>query len=108
MISNGMLCANYDFTKRLSDSGLELIHFSVFSFSSKIHDFLTDTPWSWVKLMKSITNALNCWIRVQINTVMNHYNQDHLDKTVKFLVKLFPPIRHFIWNNLDPGMMRGY
>jgi hypothetical protein len=37
---------------------------------------------------------------------MNHYNQDHLDKTVKFLTKLFPPIRHFIWNNLDPGMMR--
>lgn len=106
MISNGMLCANYDYTKRLADSWLELIHFSVFSFSSKVHDFLTDTPWSWEKLMKSITNAINCWIRVQINTVMNHYNQDHLDKTVKFLTKLFPPIRHFIWNNLDPGMMR--
>lgn len=106
MISNGMLCANYDFTKRLADSWLELIHFSVFSFSYKVHDFLTDTPWSWDKLMKSITNALNCWIRVQINTVINHYNQDHLDKTVKFLTKLFPPIRHFIWNNLDPEMMR--
>ncbi len=106
MISNGMMCANYDFTKRLADSGLELIHFSVYSCYEKVHDFLTDTPWSWLKLMKAITNALKCWIRVQINTVINHYNEDHLDKTVKFLVKYFPPIKHIVWNNLDPEMMR--
>ncbi|MFA5917160.1 MAG: radical SAM protein [Candidatus Gracilibacteria bacterium] len=106
MISNGMMCANYDFTKRLADSGLELIHFSVYSCYEKIHDFLTDTPGSWLKLMKGITNALKCGIRVQINTVLNHYNEDHLDKTVKFLVKHFPPIKHFVWNNLDPEMMR--
>ena len=56
--------------------------------------------------MKSITNALNYGIRVQINTVINHYNQGHLDKTVKFLTKHFPPIQHFVWNNLDPEMMR--
>jgi hypothetical protein len=44
MISNGMMCANPDFIKKLSDSGLELIHFSVYSYNHKIHDFLTDTP----------------------------------------------------------------
>jgi hypothetical protein len=43
---------------------------------------------------------------VQINTVINHYNETHLDKTVEFLTKLFPPITHFVWNNLDPEMMR--
>lgn len=106
MISNGMMCSSPDFMKRLWDSGLELVHFSVFSCHAKIHDFLTDTPWSWRKLMMSITNALNNGIRVQINTVMNHYNQNHLDHTVKFLVKHFPQIRHFVWNNLDPEMMR--
>ena len=106
MISNGMMCANPDFIKKLSDSGLELIHFSVYSYNHKIHDFLTDTPWSWKKLMLSITNALNNGIRVQINTVINHYNEKHLDKTVKFLVKVFPSIKHFVWNNLDPLMMR--
>lgn len=56
--------------------------------------------------MKSITNSLNLGIRVQINTVINHYNQEHLDKTVIFLTKYFPPIKHFVWNNLDPEMMR--
>ncbi len=106
MISNGMMCANYDFTKRLADAWLELVHFSVYSCYDKVHDFLTDTPWSWERLMKSITNALKCWIRVQINTVINHYNQNHLDKTVIFLTKHFPQINHFVWNNLDPEMMR--
>lgn len=106
MISNWMMCSNPDFVKRLADSWLELVHFSVYSCYEKVHDFLTDTPWSWLKLMKSITNALNNWIRVQINTVINHYNENHLDKTVVFLTKHFPNIRHFVWNNLDPEMMR--
>lgn len=106
MISNGMMCSNSDFMKKLSDSWLELVHFSVYSCYEKIHDFLTDTPGSWKKLMMSITNALNSWVRVQINTVINHYNENHLDKTVMFLTKTFPPIRHFVWNNLDPEMMR--
>jgi len=106
MISNGMMCSNPEYVQRLADAGLELVHFSVYSCHDKIHDFLTDTPGSWQKLMKSITNALNSGVRVQINTVINHYNQTHLDKTVKFLVKHFPPIQHFVWNNLDPLMMR--
>ncbi len=106
IISNGMLCSSYEYTKRLADAWLELIHFSVFSCYEQIHDFLTDTPGSWKRLMKSITHALNLGIRVQINTVMNHYNQHHLDATVKFLVRHFPPIEHFVWNNLDPLMMR--
>ncbi len=106
MISNGMMCSNPQFVQKLADSGLELVHFSVYSCHAKIHDFLTDTPGSWKKLMLSITNALNSWIRVQINTVINHYNETHLDKTVEFLTKLFPPIQHFVWNNLDPEMMR--
>lgn len=106
MISNWMMCSNPDFVKKLSDSWLELVHFSVYSCYKDIHDFLTDTPWSWEKLVKSITNSLNNWIRVQVNTVINHFNQNHLDKTVKFLVKYFPEINHFVWNNLDPLMMR--
>lgn len=106
MISNGMMCANFDFMKRLADAGLELVHFSVYSYNYKVHDFLTDTPWSWKKLMLSIQNALSLGVRVQINTVLNHYNQDHLHTTVQFLCKTFPKIQHFVWNNLDPEMMR--
>lgn len=106
MISNGMMCSSYDYTKKLAESWLKLIHFSVYSYDYRIHDFLTDTPGSWKKLMFSIRNALDLGIRVQINTVINHYNELHLDSTVKYLIKFFPEIRHFVWNNLDPLMMR--
>lgn len=106
MISNGMMCSDLRYVEKLAKAGLELVHFSVYSCYEPIHDFLTDTPGSWKRLMKSITNSLNLGIRVQINTVINHYNQEHLDKTVIFLTKYFPPIKHFVWNNLDPEMMR--
>lgn len=106
MISNGMMCSDEKFVKNLADHWLDLVHFSVYSCFEKIHDFLTATPGSWQKLMKSITFALKHGIRVQINTVINHYNETHLDKTVKFLTKHFPKIKHFVWNNLDPEMMR--
>jgi len=106
IISNWMMCSNLDYVKKLSDAGLSLAHFSLYSYIPEIHDFLTDTPWSYKKLLKSIQNALKLWIRVQLNCVINKYNQTHLDKTVKFIVKNFPDIRHFVWNNLDPQMMR--
>lgn len=106
IISNGMMCAQFDYMKRLADAGLELVHFSVYSYNPQIHDFLTDTPGSWKKLMLSIRNALSLGVRVQINTVINHYNQTHLDTTIRFLTKNFPDIHHFVWNNLDPLMMR--
>ncbi len=106
VISNGMMCSSFDYVKRLADSWLWLIHFSLYSYIPEIHDFLTDTQGSYIKLLKSIQNALKLWIRVQLNCVINKYNQNHLDKTVKFIVKNFPQITHFVWNNLDPLMMR--
>jgi len=106
MISNGMMCSDPDFMKRLADAGLQSVHFSVFSCHEKVHDFLSNTPGSWKKLMMSITNALSYGVEVRINTVINHYNQNHLDTTIRFLTRHFPPLRHFIWNNLDPFMMR--
>jgi MoaA/NifB/PqqE/SkfB family radical SAM enzyme len=106
IISNGMMCAKMDYMKRLADAWLELVHFSVYSYNPKIHDFLTDTPGSWIRLMQSIKNAHTLGVRVQINTVINHYNQQHLDVTIQFLIKQFPFLNHFVWNNLDPLMMR--
>lgn len=106
IISNGMMCSNFDYIKRLKDSWLTLMHFSLYSYIPSVHDFLTDTPGSYVKVLKAIQNALKLWITVQLNCVINKYNQNHLDKTVKFIDKNFPQIRHFVWNNLDPYMMR--
>ncbi len=106
IISNGMACSSFEYVKELKKVGLSLIHFSLYSYIEKIHDFLTATPGSYKKLLKAIQNTLKLWITVQLNCVINKYNQNHLDKTVKFVWKNFPQIKHFVWNNLDPLMMR--
>jgi len=106
IISNGMKCSDLNYVKKLKKVGLNLIHFSLYSYQEKVHDFLTDTKWSYKKVLQAIQNTLKEWIETQINCVINKYNQNHLDKTVKFLIKYFPKIRHFVWNNLDPQMMR--
>ena len=106
IISNWMRCSDINYVKTLKKAWLRLIHFSLYSYIEEIHDFLTDTPWSYKKLIKAIQNSIKEWITVQLNSVINRYNQNHLDKTVKFVVKYFPQIRHFVWNNLDPQMMR--
>lgn len=105
VISNGMMCADFWYVEKLQEAWLSLIHFSLYSYIEKIHDFLTQTPGSYKKLLTAIQNALKLWITVQLNCVINRYNQDHLDKTVKFVVTHFPQIDHFVWNNLDPLMM---
>ena len=45
-------------------------------------------------------------VTVNINTVINRFNADHLDENVRFFVERFPFLRHFVWNNLDPSMGR--
>ncbi len=106
VISNWMKCSDSIYFKSLKKAGLSLIHFSLYSCSEKIHDFLTDTPWSYNKLIKAIENSIELWIDTQLNSVINKFNENHLDKTILFVVKKFPQIRHFVWNNLDPEMMR--
>ena len=106
IISNWSIASDYEYLKWLKENWLRLMHLSVYSHISKIHDFLTCVPGSYRKLLDAINNAWKLWIEVQINTVINHYNQDHLDKIVLFLDKNFPFIRHFVWNNLDPKMMK--
>ncbi|MDD2566140.1 MAG: radical SAM protein [Candidatus Gracilibacteria bacterium] len=106
VISNGSITSDFDFAKKLKDAGLKLIHFSIYSHIEKIHDFLTGNPGSYQNVIKSIQNMTKLGVEVQINTVINHYNEDHLDKIVMFLNKQFPNIYHFVWNNLDPLMMQ--
>ena len=106
MISNGLKSSDPAYLKSLYDAGLRLVHFSLYSYRPQVHDYLTATEGAWKQICKAIENALSLGITVQINTVISSYNQDHLDKTVLFLNRYFPAIRHQVWNNLDPIMMR--
>ncbi len=106
IISNWSITSDIGYVKWLKDSGLSLIHLSIYSHIPKVHDFLTWNQWSFKKLIASIWNCLKVWLDININTVINHYNQNHLDKLILFLTRNFPQIKHFIWNNLDPIMLQ--
>jgi len=106
IISNGQKLAEKAYFERLVESGLNHIHLSIHSFDKNIQAFLTDTDASLEKILKALEHCMHYDITTNINTVINKYNADHLDKTVNYLVRNFPNISHFVWNNLDPYMNR--
>ena len=88
------------------DAGLNHVNVSLFSHKPKIQAFLTKKKDSFDNIIKSLENAKKLKITANINTVINKYNADHLSDLVKFVIKKFPFVRHFIWNNMDPLMNR--
>lgn len=106
IITNGQRLADMDFLRELVSKGLEHVHVSVQSHRPDIQAFLSGNQESLANILKTLDNLGQIGIAVNINTTINHYNANHLDETVKFLVERFPFITHFVWNNLDPTMNR--
>ena len=91
------------------EAGLKHFHISIHSHRSDVEDFLTGVKGSHDKAMQALENLGRIQDRdvtVNINTVINAYNSDHLDENVRFFCERFPFISHFVWNNLDPSMGR--
>ena len=107
LITNGQKFADLAYLKSLKDAGLEHVHVSIYSVREKVQDFLTRTPGSWKNVLKALENLGRVGtINTDINIVINHYNADHLLENAQFLVKHFPFVHHFVWNNLDPTTPR--
>jgi len=106
LITNGQKICDRAYLKELKDVGLNLIHISLYSYKPKVQAYLTQNQESFKNILKSINNAIKLNMVVNINTVINAYNANHLDKNIIFLVNKFPQINHFVWNNLDPYMNR--
>jgi len=104
MISNGQKTSRFEFLKSLKDAGLTHLHLSIHSYKHEVQDYLTQTPGSLKKQIRSLENAGKLGLTVDINCVINRYNANHLHKNVQWLVKEFPFIQHFVWNNMDPSM----
>src|SRR5205085_3569188 len=68
--------------------------------------FLTGVKGSHRLAMQALENLGAAGATVNINTVINMFNADHLDENVRAFTGRFPFIRHFVWNNLDPSMGR--
>lgn len=106
VITNGQKTAHFDYLKSLSEAGLELMHISIYTYKPDLQDYLSQNQGSFNNIIATLQNAKKLRIAVNINTVINKLNAGHLDKTVFYLIKKFPFINHFVFNNLDPYMNR--
>ncbi|MHB2026998.1 MAG: radical SAM protein [Elusimicrobiota bacterium] len=109
IITNGSKIADPEILSRFVTAGLKKYHVSIHSYRSDVEDFLTGIHGSHARALKALENLgrfQDGGVSVHINTVINSFNCDHLDKNVRFFTDRFPFIRHFVWNNLDPSMGR--
>ena len=104
MITNGTGGDDPDLYRRLADAGLQLVHVSIYSTRPEVEESIRGVPSTLTQAHAAIESAHACGITVNINSVINRLNADHLDETVEKLLELHPHIPHFVWNNLDPSM----
>lgn len=116
MITNGSKIADKAVARRFVEAGLLHYHVSIHSCREEVEDFLTGVKGSFGLAMRALENleeldkerreAGQEGVTVNINTVINAFNCDHLDENVRSFTSRFPFLRHFVWNNLDPSMGR--
>jgi MoaA/NifB/PqqE/SkfB family radical SAM enzyme len=106
MITNGSRIAKDGIATSYVEAGLRHFHVSIHSCREELEDWLTGVKGSFALAMQALEQLGNAGAVVNINTVINRFNSDHLDENVRYLTKRFPFIRHFVWNNLDPSMGR--
>jgi MoaA/NifB/PqqE/SkfB family radical SAM enzyme len=106
IITNAQKIADIEYLSLLADSGLNHLIVSIYSHQNRIQSFLAKNKNSLCNIKQALRNAEKLKINVDIATAINKYNANHLAKIVKWLVRDFPFIKHFIWNNLDPLMNR--
>jgi MoaA/NifB/PqqE/SkfB family radical SAM enzyme len=106
MITNGSRLCRPALAEQYFDAGLRHFHVSIHSWRPEIEDFLTGVKGSLALALQALERLGRVGATVNVNTVINRFNADHLDENVRFFVSRFPFIRHFVWNNLDPSMGR--
>ncbi len=106
IITNGQKTADIKYLRALKKAGLVHIGVSLYSDDAKVQDFLADTKGSFDNVIKTLDNAVKLGINININTVINHYNANHLSRLAAMILRRYPQVPHFIYNNLDPTMSR--
>jgi MoaA/NifB/PqqE/SkfB family radical SAM enzyme len=81
--TNGIALSYLDYCKSLVDAGLDFVKLSVHGHNSKIHDFLTRVPGSFISVLKAIDNLQKLQVRIEINSVLNKVNYKFYPEFVK-------------------------
>ncbi len=104
LITNGQKTSDLNYMSSLAQAGLGHMHLSVHSCRPEVQAVLASKADSLEHIQRSLKNASQLGIRVDINTVINKANAGHLSEVVRWVVEQAPHVKHFVWNNLDPLM----
>lgn len=74
MISNGLKIREAQYAKKMYQSGLRMVTFSLYSLDPVIHDTMTQVPGSHSRLMKAIQWCHDVGIRVTLNGLLTEAN----------------------------------
>jgi len=106
MITNGAKLAEAGLAAEYVAAGCTHFHVSLHSCHPEVQDFVSGVKGSFALAAHAIDNLAAAGATVDINTVINAFNADHLDESARVFAARFPLVRHFVWNNLDPSMGR--
>ncbi|MCX6744502.1 MAG: radical SAM protein [Candidatus Parcubacteria bacterium] len=106
IITNGQKLSDKKYLSDLVKTGLKHLHLSFYSYKPKIQNYLSQNPKSYLNIIKALKNLADYNIEVNINCVISKYNAQYLDRYIIFILRNFPYIKHFVFNNLDPFMNR--
>lgn len=107
VITNGVMLADYEIPKTLFHSGLRDINISIHSGRKDIADRLSQKKGHFRKALQGIRNAIDTGMSVSINSTINSLNCKRLPSFADFMTDAFPEVKHYVFNNLDPGKADG-
>ena len=90
-VTNGNMFAIESFCNKVFEAGLEEVTFSFHGHNSKLHDYLVDTKWAFIKSLKGLIYIKKYYPHVIINIdiVVNKINVTYLPDIIKFFMKLW-------------------
>ncbi len=108
MITNASRLADPDFCEEVVEAGLQHVHVSLYSTRAEVEEKLRGVPGALKRTLKALENLRRHADRVTVNlnSVINSMNTDHLHETIEVVCTRFPFITHVVWNNLDPSIGR--
>lgn len=106
MITNGSRLSDPELAARYVAVGLRHYHVSLYSSRAEVHDQITCVKGSFALARRALDNLGALGVVVNLNTVINRLNCDHLDELAALIVAEMPYVTHVVINNLDPSMGR--
>lgn len=79
--NSNLTLADKDKLKKLKDAGLPHILTSLASFDPEMNDKVFNKKGSFIKVVRSIRQAVEIGIKISVNTVISKHSKDHVYKT---------------------------